>query len=221
MGTATFSIPKLYMGQTLQEVDVKKGLLEMNPEIHFDMGTCLNIWHPYQDSRQNIFYRGRSVVGMDRGTLPENPVWTVRKDAIEVPWSEVRYGEVCLRLTMGVLFKCLKCLSIFEYSARPTGVISCPTKCGNFGQNLDSTLWQWKDKPTGMVQVLRSVKDRVILVGWRHTFSTLMVWGIPGVDKKKLEERFRINLDSKPIDELEVSEDIEDRILDRKIALSA
>lgn len=214
---ATISIPRSYMGQTLQESTVKRGLLQMQPELHFDMGSCLNIWHPYRETRQNVFYRGKSIGAMDRGTLPENPIWSVRKSIVEVPWSEVRYGEVALSVTQNVIGRCQKCKHTWEIPHRPFGIIACPSLCGNMADSTDATCWEWADRPTGTCYVRRSERDRIILVGWRHTFWRILGFGVPGITRSGLESEFRINLEEKPLEEPEIEADLEDRFLDQSL----
>jgi hypothetical protein len=208
------------MGTALPEMDVKAGLLEMCPDLHFDMGVCLNIWHPYQSTRQNVFYKGNSVGAMDRGVLPELTVWSMKKDVVRIPVGEVKAGELALYETSGVLGGCQKCLQTWQAQHRPYGLIGCPNGCGNMGYSHDTERFLWKDIPSQYAQVFRKVKDRVLLVGWRWTFSRLMRKGVPGVTKEKLEARFRVNLDPRIVDEFEVDADIEPSFLDSQVKLA-
>ena len=219
---AVVKIPKLWMGHTMQEHRVKSGLQKLNPEIHFDMGACLNIWHPFMSSRQNVFYRGRSVGAMDRETLPEAPIWTVSKEPemVEVHWTEVKPGEIALYGSAGVTCKCNKCSFSWDLNYRPDGNFFCAALCGNIGQSTDHTLFTWSNKMSETAHVLRQVKDRVILVGWRHTFNRLLMANIPGVTKKALEEEFGVNLDPKIIDDILVAEDVEGKVLDRGLEVA-
>jgi hypothetical protein len=214
------SIPRAWMGQTMQEAPVKAGLRSLNPDLHFDMGACLNIWHPYKDSRQNVYYLGRSVGAMDRGTLPEVPVWTTRRDLVEVHWTEVKANEIALYNSAGVKAKCLKCFHVVALGYRPAGLFICPALCGNMGQAADATLFEWANVMGETAHVFRKVKDRVILVGWRHTFSRLCRAGIPGITKETLETQFGVNLDPRVVDDIQIDEDLEGKMLDRRIAVA-
>jgi hypothetical protein len=106
-------------------------------------------------------------------------------------------------------------------SMRPIGAMFCPSLCENMGDSTDLTRWAWADKPLDTVFVFRTTKDRIILVGWRHTFWRILWAKIPGVTQRGLEERFRINLDEKPLDEMEISADLERGFLDRSVAVGA
>lgn len=214
------SIPKAWMGQTMQEATVKAALRSLNPDLHFDMGTCLNIWHPYQQSRQNVFYRGRSIGAMDRGTLPEVPIWTTKREMIEVPWTEVAPNELALFVTAGVMVECLKCRNRLDMQFRPVGSFGCPFLCGNIGDAADAALFAWTNRYTGKAQVFRKVRDRVVLVGWRHTFAKLIGAGVPGIDKAALEAAFGVNLDPRVIDDVQIEEDIERSVLDRRVEVA-
>ena len=217
------NIPKAFMGHTLQEATVKVVLRRMNPDIHFDMGAALGIWHPYMETRQNVFYRGKSVVGMDRRTLPEVPIWSTTREMIEVPIEEVRPGEIWMERFAGIISRCQKCAAEWEQSYKPdvTSALACPLLCGNYGSAGDETLFIHRARPTLTAWVYRQVKDRVILVGWRHTLRGVLTAKVPGVTKKGLEEALAINLDAEVLDEHEVLESAERSILDQSLAVSA
>lgn len=61
-------------GRQMSEHVIKKGLTELNPCIHFDMGARLGIQHPMMNIRQPVFYNGRHICSMDRGMIPEYQV---------------------------------------------------------------------------------------------------------------------------------------------------
>jgi len=210
------------MGITLQESNVKSFLQEMNPEIHFDMGACLGLWHPYMQFRQNIFYRGGSVGAMDRNVLPEVPIWSMKRDLVRVPAEQVKIHEIAVYGTKGVAITCQKCKHTWQ-QGNTTPTVVCPDEsaCGNFGLVTDSSLFTASEIPDGTAWVYREVRDRVILVGWRHTFNRLLKAKIPGVTQKKLEEKFGIDLWPKPVDPLEIDEAQEDSFLDQSLVVSA
>lgn len=62
-------------GETLDEFHIKKTLRSMNPGMHFDMGACLNLYHPRMDEWQGVFYNGEHICAMDRGVIPEYDIW--------------------------------------------------------------------------------------------------------------------------------------------------
>ena len=67
------------LGQSIDEVTLKKGLMELNPGIHFDVGGNLDLIHPMRDIRQGVWYNGRHMAPMDRGMIPEFKVWACRE----------------------------------------------------------------------------------------------------------------------------------------------
>jgi hypothetical protein len=81
-------------GQPMHETVIKKGLQELNSELHFDMGDKLKIWHPRMDERQGIFLRGKHVCTMDRGNIPEFCIWSLEKgtDGVERKEQVLRGG---------------------------------------------------------------------------------------------------------------------------------
>lgn len=209
------SIPRDYLGQTLQEMAVKRGLLELNPDIHFDLGNQKNIWHPYMRDRQGVFYRGRFCGAMDRHTLPELPIWSLTKDLVEVPESDVKPDEMAIYNTFRVQLQCLKCKNVWEQDHRPIGAVVCPKLCGNIAQTPQNEQFVCNSIPTGTAWVWRQLRDRIMLVGWRHTFYQLLRSGVPGITKQRLELKFQIDLMPKVLDPIEVEEQHEAGFLDR------
>ena len=67
------------LGQCLQEYTLKKGLVELNSGIHFDVGGNLNLVHPMMDIRQGVWHNGRHIATMDRGEIPEFKVWACQE----------------------------------------------------------------------------------------------------------------------------------------------
>ena len=65
------------LGRRIHEVDIKRGLRELDAGFNFDMGANLNIVHPMMNVRQGVFYNGKHIAPMDRGMVPEHNV-TVR-----------------------------------------------------------------------------------------------------------------------------------------------
>lgn len=218
------AIPRSYMGTTMHESVVKRGLKELCPDIHFDMGACLNIWHPYRESRQNVYWKGSSLAALDRGTVPEVPVWSTRRDLVEIPSWEVREGEIAMYGTAGIQGTCWKCRHTWDLPNRPSGLIGCPALCENIGDAADAARFYFADKPTERAWVWRKVRDRVILVGWRHTFARIIRKAgrlqIPGISQATVEAKFKVDLSPRLLDAHEIDEDLERRVLDRSIEVA-
>jgi hypothetical protein len=65
-------VPKdTYRGNQLHEFTVKLALQKLCPDIHFDLGASLDLWHPKINRWQGVFCRGRHIGAMGRGSLPE------------------------------------------------------------------------------------------------------------------------------------------------------
>ncbi len=86
-------IPQNMLGTTINELSIKKALWDLNPEFNFDWGARLNIWHPYQDGKQGVFFKAKHLCTMDRGTIPQAPIWSTKQSMEHVPGSEMTYGE--------------------------------------------------------------------------------------------------------------------------------
>jgi hypothetical protein len=80
-------------GFSMDENTIKNGLRGLNSDIHFDMGAALSLDHPFIGDRQGVFYKGKHICSMDRGTIPEYTMYSVRRMAHSVPPENVRPGE--------------------------------------------------------------------------------------------------------------------------------
>lgn len=203
------------MGQTFQEDDFKILLLSLQPDLVFDLGSNLNMWHPYRDTRQSVFYQGRYLGAMDRGTLPETTFWSLATEMVEIPWDQVKPGEVAMYTTCRIIITCRKCNNKWEADHRPIGTIFCPHGCEHIAPSNDGDHWHFENKPTGMAMVLRKVRDRVILVGWRHTLRRIMEAKVPGFELETVEATFQVQVIAEGLDDQEIVESGEAKILDR------
>jgi len=66
-------------GRMISSFDIEKGLKELNPGLHFDMGGKINLSHPRIDEWQGVFYNGRHICSMSREAVPEFDVWWMHK----------------------------------------------------------------------------------------------------------------------------------------------
>ena len=66
-------------GRQLDEVWVKRGLQELQPLLSFDVGGNLNIYHPRMGEFQGVFYNGKHLTSLSRGTIPEYNVYALEK----------------------------------------------------------------------------------------------------------------------------------------------
>jgi len=86
-------------GETMHEDRLKDGLKSLNPDIHFDMGGNLDIYHPRIDDWQGVFVNGRHICSMGRGTLPEYDVWHLdnegeRTHILQIGWRSTMQAMV-------------------------------------------------------------------------------------------------------------------------------
>jgi hypothetical protein len=66
-------------GQYFLEEQIKAGLLRLCPDLHFDMGGNLGLYHPRIEEWQGVFHLGRHICSMSRGVIPEYDVWALDK----------------------------------------------------------------------------------------------------------------------------------------------
>ncbi len=86
-------IPQNMMGTTINELSIKKALWDLNADFNFDWGARLNLWHPYQNGKQGVFFNAKHICTMDRGTIPQAPIWSTKKSMERVAASDLSYGE--------------------------------------------------------------------------------------------------------------------------------
>lgn len=116
----------LTMVLSIYESDFKKGIQELNPEIHFDMAAGLNIHQPRHDDFQGVFYRGNHIGAMGRGQIPEwnryatvtEPDGTVRRShVVQVGWRTT-FDRLVKKNIPGVTWESLSRKFGFEYKPR-------------------------------------------------------------------------------------------------------
>ncbi len=96
------------MGQSMDVTSLKRGLREINPSLHFDMGDKLNLYHPKIDMWQGIFAHGKHIGSMDRGPqIPEYTLYDLRKvwdpAIMEVVLKKSEAKRIGWRATLEVL----------------------------------------------------------------------------------------------------------------------
>lgn len=87
-------------GTCIDEVVFKRGLQELNPDLHFDLGGAHDIWHPGISERQGVFFKGKHICSMDRGSLPEFSIYDMKIATVEVPVSEIHPSEVAVPVSL-------------------------------------------------------------------------------------------------------------------------
>jgi hypothetical protein len=165
-------------GSSISAAIIEAGLRELNPELKFDLAGTHGLWHPYLDTRQGVYYREQHVCSMDRGVVPEFKVWETKKKIVPIPWSEADREDASIRYEVLPVdtpgYEDLKILaetgSDPEYMLRGDAVL----KCQAYGYEVAS--------------------KRCVRVGWRHTFERILAFGVPGVTRQALADKFRVDM---------------------------
>ncbi len=87
------AIPQSMMGTVLNEIQIQAALIRLNPGFHFDWATKFNMWHPYQNGKQGVYFNGKHLCSMDRGQIPQAPIWSTKTEGCRVPASDLSYAE--------------------------------------------------------------------------------------------------------------------------------
>jgi len=178
-----FTCPTTW-GHTLDAPVIERGLLELNPDIHFDLAGAIGQWHPHILYRQGVYYYGQHVTPMDRGLVPEFKQWDQRTFTVEVPWSEADRDGVSITY-----------VTILRSDPRHDDFYALATKGWDPEYAIldDGRLCRRKCIGT------RTLRGRVRRVGWRHTFERLLQRGIPNVTRQTLAAKFHIDMMKFPV----------------------
>jgi hypothetical protein len=88
------AIPQNMMGTALDELKIQSALIRLNPGMHFDWGGKHNMWHPYQDCKQGVYFEGKHICSMDRGKIPQAPIWSTKMEGCRVRKEDLTYHEL-------------------------------------------------------------------------------------------------------------------------------
>lgn len=179
-------------GQLLDEVDVKRGLQELNPDIAFDVANNRpGDWNyvlvladqryrnAIERSRQPVLWRDKYICSMDRGMLQPTKQWALGDRVVEVPASPE--ADEC--------FYCKTAPADSTYPALLDKVHRGDPDVVMGGDGLITRYYSFQRI---------KVRSHVILVGWRHTFENLIAADIPGITRESLAKKFRVDLYTTP-----------------------
>jgi len=165
-------------GRTIDSAVIEKGLRELCPDLTFDPAARFGAWHPYQATRQGVFWHTEHICSMDRGLVPEFKQWTVITSYVPVGWEEADKPDVSIQTQTiqttdsGYVDAMLHLMNkTTGYSMRPDGKIV---------------------KYTPMAY--RKVQGRVALVGWRHTFERIIFRNLPGLTRSAIAAKFGVDM---------------------------
>lgn len=87
------AIPQNMLGQTINELCLKGALVRLNPGMNFDWGSRLDLWHPWMEGKQGVYFRNKHLCSMDRGNIPQAPIWSTKREACRVKYEDATAGE--------------------------------------------------------------------------------------------------------------------------------
>ena len=177
-------------GQTLSQVNVERGLRELNAGFHFDMGVKLGLGethngiHPMQDIRQGVYFTGRHICSMDRGVLPEFKLWSMVDQVVPVSLSESEIGDASI-----------------QYATIPPDTPGYEDLYQDALAHRRDDLMIREDGKLCRLQAARTVKvrGRVVRVGWRHTFERIIMAQIDRAGRDEIAAKFKVNMYKMPV----------------------
>lgn len=162
---------------------IQRGLMELQPDLHFDAATKMGAWHPNQAMRQGVFYHGIHICAMDRGIVPEFKQWSVVRRLIPIGWEEADAEDASMQHRIirpsdpDFLDAALACMNkTLGYQYRPDGCIAVYTP-----------------------MAYRKVRGKVVQVGWRHTFERLIHADIPRLTRMAIAAKFEVDMLKFPV----------------------
>lgn len=170
-------------GRDLDSAVIQRGLIELNKDIHFDAATKLGAWHPYQATRQGVFYHGIHICSMDRGIVPEFKQWSVVTKYVPVGWDEADKDDV--NIQHHVIYP------------KDQGYMDALIHVMNKDMG-------WEYRPDGAIVeytpvAYRKVRGKVVQVGWRHTFERIISKDLPGLTRRAIGEKFGVDMLKFPV----------------------
>jgi len=166
------------MGRLIDASIIERGLIELNPDIHFDAGTKKGEWHPYQATRQGVFWHGQHICSMDRGMVPEFKQWTVITRLVPVGWEEADKDDVSIQTRVIPP-------SDSDYVDAALHVMN---KTTGYEMRPDGSVLKYTP------MAYRKVQGKVALVGWRHTFERIIFRDLPGLTRSAIASKFGVDM---------------------------
>jgi hypothetical protein len=87
------AVPQNLMGRTINEICLKGALRRLNPDMNFDWGGNLNLWHPWQEGKQGVYFKSKHLCSMDRGQIPQAPIWSTKKEVCRIEYADSTIAE--------------------------------------------------------------------------------------------------------------------------------
>lgn len=177
------------LGTPLHETVVKRGLVELNPDIHFDLAACIGQIHPMINQRQGVYVYGQHICSMDRSTpelpmIPEYKVWTETRHRVVAQWADANKPGASMRLRI---------IHPGEYEYRDKREIARKGIDPSLSLRDDGAVVEY----TPYIEVRG--RGRVFRLGWRHTFEALLRRQVRGVTRTSLAARFGVDMLKYPV----------------------
>lgn len=87
------AIPQNMLGTMLNEFTIQRALIKLNPKFNFDWGGRLGIFNPKQTRIQGIWFGPKHVCSMDRGNIPQAPIWSTKREMVRIRYEDATAGE--------------------------------------------------------------------------------------------------------------------------------
>jgi hypothetical protein len=166
-------------GKSIPSLTIEEGLRDINSDLHFDLAARIGQGHPFHAERQGVWHLGDHICSMDRGSVPEFKIWSMAIKPVQVGFGEADAEDAAVKYKI-----------ISPFTPGYTDMYLAAAR------ELDETLVVRNDGSLMKIHVTRpqQVKDRVIRVGWRHTFERLIMANIHNVTRQALAAKFNVDM---------------------------
>lgn len=169
-------------GHALDSIVIERGLRELCPGIHFDLAVATNQWHPYIEERQGVYYMGKHITGMDRGSVPEFKLWNTEIVTRPGEWHEADKEDASI---------------MFRQVDRSDPNYPDLEILARSGRDHEYGISDKGNVIRRTVMISKKVRGRCIRLGWRHTFWNLI--GYPGITAQSLATKFGVDMSLFPV----------------------
>lgn len=179
------------LGLQLDSSRIEQGLRELNPDLNFDVANRLEEWNyllevdprvrrAIEEQRQPVLWRERYICSLDRGMVSEYKVWSLKTVQEEVPADES--GDMVNFERVGS--------ADWTYRGLAERVTAGDKSCRVNSDGTITRFWTYRPK---------QIKNKVLRLGWRHTFENLLLHDVPGVTRESIAIKFRVDMYKHPV----------------------
>lgn len=87
------AIPHNLLGTTLNEFQIQSALRRLNPDMNFDWSSRLNLVQIKKHRLQGIWWKNKHICSMDRGQIPQAPIWSTKREFMRVKYEDATTSE--------------------------------------------------------------------------------------------------------------------------------